>query len=248
MAAPPWLHPCQNRVVSPEEVEQLLARVERAPEFVAERVDGGEELRTRVAVLPAAFNPPTEAHAELLRRAPAAAGATTPAALLTTRNVDKGIFGASLSQRIDMLLALREEQPQLAVLVANAARLADQGEALRARFPGTTFDFVVGYDTLVRLFEPRYYDDMGRALESFFAHHRVIAANRDGTGPEDIRRFLAEPGLRRYRGRVIPLELDPEQAKLSSSGFRERAGEEDAPFAQLPAAVAAYVARTGLYR
>lgn len=227
--------------------EQLLAAMGRAERPIAERVDGEQGLPWRVAVLPAAFNPPTKAHAELLRRAAALEGGSGAAALLTTRNVDKGVFGAGLEERLGMLLALREELPGLAVLVSNAARLADQGEALRARFPGVAFDFVVGYDTLVRLFDRRYYEDMEVALKAFFGAHRLIAANRGEAGPESVRAFLGAPGLAPYRARVGVLELGPEHASISSSGFRAGGGAAGS-MRQVPASVAAYIERSGLYR
>ena len=59
----------------------------------------------RVAVLPSAFNPPTIAHLHLLEQALRVEGVTLAAAMLSTRNVAKGVVGAGLADRVGMLLA-----------------------------------------------------------------------------------------------------------------------------------------------
>jgi nicotinic acid mononucleotide adenylyltransferase len=193
-------------------------------------------------VLPSAFNPPTRAHLGLLRAGAGATGAT-PAALLTTRNVAKGIEGAPLSHRVAMLLATHDEIPGLEVLVANAARFVDQARALRAAFPGRAIDFVAGYDTLVRIFDGRYYEDMEADLDEFFAHHRLVAANRGEQDLEAILRFLGQvsPG---HASRVIPVEIPDDEAVLSSTLARTRPDERQRI---VPAAVAAHIERFGLY-
>jgi hypothetical protein len=140
-----------------------------------------------------------------------------------------------------MLLELAAQQSQMAVLGSNAARLVDQGEALGIAFPGVDFDFVAGFDTLVRVFDPKYYEDMDQALERFFARHRLIATNRAQATAAAVRDFLDEPGVRPYHERIIVRELDLFHASLSSTNARD--GHAEA----LHDEVAAYIARHGLY-
>lgn len=226
---------------------EALDRLDAAADPAALRFDGGGELRGRVAVLPAAYNPPTVAHLALIERALAVAGVDAAGALLSTRNVDKAVHGASLADRVEMLLAAHDTGAGYAVLATNAARLADQAVALRAAFPGAEFDFVVGYDTLVRLFEPRYYDDMHGTLRAFLGRHRVIAANRGEAGPEAVAAFLHREDVAHYREAVVVVELELSHADVSSTRARESAASgEDA--AAVPAAVARYIARRGLYQ
>ena len=157
------------------------------------RFDSGAAPRGGWAVLPSAFNPPTRAHLRLLDLAEDVDGVEGGAALLTTRNVAKGIEGAALEDRIGMLLATRASRPGLAVLAANQARIVDQAAALRATWPEATFDFVLGHDTLVRLFDQRYYDgSMETELDPFFERHRVIAANRGEVTIEEMGDWVAE--------------------------------------------------------
>lgn len=226
--------------------EKILEEVAARPEPAAARLDAGDALQGRVAVLPSAFNPPTLAHLHLLERAQEIDEVTGAAAMLSTRNVDKGLYGAPLGARVGMLLAAREEYGWLGVLAVNAARLVDQGEALRRAFPAARFDFVVGFDTLVRLFDRKYYGEMERELEPFFAEHRVIATNRSDDRIEAVEAFI-ERGAGAFAERIVALEIDEEPAAMSSSAVR-RTLEEGGEAMHLPGSVRAYIQRQGLYR
>jgi nicotinic acid mononucleotide adenylyltransferase len=223
-------------------IARRLRAVHDEDRFCVARFDELGPLGVRVAVLPSAFNPPTRAHFALLH---VAGPDATPAALLTTRNVDKGIDGARLSDRVGMLLAAAPDEGY-AVLASNAARLADQGEALRGEFPGTAFDFIVGYDTLIRLFDTKYYTDMARELDEFFAHHRVIAANRGDATLDVVHEFLEQPLVRDYRAAIEPVELHEEPARLSSTQARGEFSERQLSPVVHPR-VARYIREHGLY-
>lgn len=224
-----------------------LAELHESPGFRASRFDQGEPFRGRVAVLPSAFNPPTRAHLALADLALETEGVEHAAAMLTTNNVDKALFGAPLSHRMGMLLAANEANPRMAVLGTNAARLIDQGDALSATFPGTGFDFVVGFDTLIRVFDHKYYEDMAGTLSRFFERHRLIATNRAQMTIDAVADYLQEPIVRDFAGRIITRELHPQHAALSSTQVRtahEKGTESDA----LTPEIAAYIRQNGLYR
>lgn len=223
---------------------RALAALDGHPSPAAKRFDDGAELTGHVDVLPSAFNPPTLAHFRLLRLAAGEAGQT--AALLTTRNVAKEVHGASLEHRVGMLLAARSEIAGVSVLATNAARFVDQAVALREAFAAAQFDFVAGYDTLVRIFDTRYYADMEAELARFFAHHRLVVTNR---GPDDVRsvrEFVRQPSVARYTARIIIRELDEESAAMSSTAARAQG--HDGPRPLLHRAVAEYIREHGLYQ
>lgn len=222
-----------------------IARLDRAAAPAAERFDAREPLAGPIAFLPAAFNPPTVAHLRLLERAAEAVSAA-PAALLTTRNVDKGVTGAPLHARIEMLLAARRDGYRHAVLAANAARIIDQVAALEAAFPAADPTPVVGFDTLVRLFDPRYYTSMTSELDRFFERRRVIAANRGPHALEAVAEWL-RTNAREYEHRVILVELDPEAAAISSTRARELAAAGILPDL-VPPAIRAILAQRPYYR
>jgi nicotinic acid mononucleotide adenylyltransferase len=226
--------------VDADEIESRLAALDASRVAAAAAFAGA--LDGRLAVLPSAFNPPTLAHLALLRRAADLLG-SRPGALLTTRNVSKGVEGASLADRVAMLLAVRQEDASLAVLAANAARFVDQARALRAALPDTAIDFVAGYDTLIRIFDPAYYGDMASELDEFFRHHRLVAATRGDDDLRAIERFIAEAAAA-HAGRVLSLELPQFEASLSSTLARRSPAERRRV---VPAAVADYIEGHGLY-
>ncbi len=231
-------------------IGERLAALERSHAPAAARFDAPDAPRGRWVVLPSAFNPPTLAHLRLLELARAAAGAEWGAALLTTRNVDKGVEGAPLAERVGMLLAARASRPALAVLAANRARIADQAEALAAAFPDAAFDFALGHDTLTRLFEARYYEGgaagMARALERFFARHRVVAANRGGAGAAEVADWAAA-NAGPFADRILVAALDERHARISSSAVRARLAAGGDARADLPDEVAERIRARGLY-
>jgi nicotinic acid mononucleotide adenylyltransferase len=232
--------------MSPEEIRAHLERLDRSRRFRTVRFDGRGPMTGRIAVLSSAFNPPTLGHLAMLDSARDVAAIGSVAAMLTTRNVAKDIHGAPLEHRIGMLL-VEVPRSRFAVLACNAARFVDQAAALVASAPASEFDFIVGYDTLIRLFDTRYYGEgaMERELEAFFAAHRLIAINRDEFGPEAIAAFLERPSVRPFAPRVIVAEIGREEAGHSSSASREAlAAGADAPIAE---SVRAYIRRHRLY-
>lgn len=228
-----------------QEIAAALEALDAEAQPAAKRFDPGGPFSAHVAVLPSAYNPPTIAHIHLLDGGREAAGADTAAALLTTRNVAKGILGASLPQRVEMLLAVHFERPEIAVMACNAARIVDQGLALRRGYAGIEFDFVVGYDTLVRLFDPQYYSDMRAELLPFFAHHRIVATNRAEAGIEEVARFI-HSAAGEFEARIIVTEIDGHPAGLSSSAARADVPGGSALEA-VPAAVHEYIVTHRLY-
>ncbi len=223
---------------------QVVADLDAAPAPAARRFDAPEPLAGDVAFLPAAFNPPTLAHLRLLERAAATVEAL-PAALLTTRNVDKHITGAPLHARIEMLLAARRDGHPVAVLAANVARIIEQTLALEAAYPAARCTPVVGFDTLVRLFDPRYYTSLTAELDPFFERHRVIAANRGPHSLDAVAEWLHH-NAREYADRIVLIELEPETATISSTHARELAAAGVEPHV-VPPSVRAILAERRYY-
>lgn len=227
-------------------IAAALERLDNEPAPAALRFDSGAPFSGAAAVLPSAYNPPTLAHEHLLQRALDSYGLQHAVALLTTRNVDKGVHGASLADRIGMLLALGEDWPELCVAASNQARIIDQARALAEAFPDTEFDFIVGFDTLERLFARKYYTDMEAELEPFFERHRVLAANRGPVEAHHVEAWIAEHAGG-FAGRILLLQIDDFPASLSSTRVRESlaAGSDEL---HLPPAVSRYLAEHRLYQ
>lgn len=227
------------------DVERRLEALDETRTPALERFDQGPPLVGRLAFLPSAFNPPTIGHLRLLEEALLVDGVQRIAAMLTTRNVAKGIYGASLADRVGMLLALQRARPEVAVVASNMARIMDQAEALSRRIPGGEVDAIVGFDTLERLFDPKYYVNMDRELERFFERHRVIAANRGRETAERVAEWV-EKNAGPFERRILVREIEPEAAEVSSTEAREKAAEN---VDQMPVAepVRRYIEERGLY-
>jgi nicotinic acid mononucleotide adenylyltransferase len=148
-----------------------------------------------------------------------------------------------------MLLALRGDWPELAIVASNQARIIDQARALTTSFEkepdALTLRFVVGFDTLERLFAARYYTDMDTELAPFFESSRVIASNRADVSTADVQAWIhkhAGP----YEACIDVVEIDEFPASLSSSQARD-AFAANATTVSVPAVVGEYIRRHGLY-
>lgn len=177
----------------------------------------------RLGAFSASFNPLTRAHAQLIELARGRFGLDEVVLILAKVNVDKGIFGLPLDARLWLLARYAEGRPYLSVGAASHGRFVDKVRCLRAAYPpATEIAFIVGYDTLVRIFDPRYYRDPAAEIRLLFADARFIAANRGAQGTEALRAFLDRPDVAPFAGRIDPLELDPVHAAISSTLVRDR--------------------------
>lgn len=202
----------------------------------------------RLGVFSASFNPLTRAHVRMMEQAMAEHALAEVMLVLDKVNVDKReVFGASLAERLWMLRRFAAGRPRLSVAASSHGRFVDKTKALRAITPeGTEITFIVGFDTLVRVFDPKYYADPKAELEELFRHSRFIVANRGETSVADVRRWLKSPVCRPFVDRIHLIELDPFHARISSTEVRARI-EQGQPFAELvPPEIVPLIPKTGL--
>ena len=214
-------------------------------------VDGPEPVRGgRVGVLPGSFNPPTAAHLELARAARRRFELDTVAFSLSSVIVDKErVEGLCREDRLLLLSLMTADDPWAAAVVVNRGLYSEQAPACRTCFGGDAdLRFIVGMDKVLQIFDPRYYEDRDAALDTLFAHVRLIAANREDWGDEALRALLDRPENAPYRDRVQPLTLSPHLRDQSSSAVRRGVeGGEPAGDAVAPA-VREFIEATGAYR
>ena len=99
----------------------------------------------------------------------------------------------------------------------------DKVEAIGPHYPvGTRLAFIVGFDTLVRLFDPKYYADPRASLTSLFGASKFIVANRAPDPPEAVASFLARPEVAPYAHRIRVIQLPADIAAMSASEVRRR--------------------------
>jgi len=213
----------------------------------AARISDGPDpnLAGRMALLPGSFNPPTLAHVAL---AHAGLGLGMSAAYFTlaTRTVDKeAVSGASLDDRLLLLDMLVRHDGRLGVMVVNRGLYVDQAALVRAAFPAVTdIAFLVGFDKIVQIFDPRYYDDRDAALERLFGLARFLVAPRAEHGPDELDALLARAENRRFAHRVARIDMPTSLRLVASSAVRaDGASAHD----QLPPECRAFVEETGAY-
>lgn len=176
-----------------------------------------------LGILDASFNPMTLAHERMIEKAKGLMDFDEVLLLLSSANVDKDVFGADLGQRLAMLLSYAELADALSVGGCSHARFVDKCEALAPLYhPDTRLTFLIGSDTLVRLFDPKYYTDMDLELDRLFAEARFVVAGRGEAGTADARSLVDRRASRDQAQKIQLISLDPICAALSSTQVRDR--------------------------
>ncbi|KAL1922282.1 uncharacterized protein VTP21DRAFT_9821 [Calcarisporiella thermophila] len=231
----------------------------------------------RVLVLDSSFNPPTRAHQHLLLSAVEQglrAGQPFDACLLllATQNADKKRSGAGLGDRLAMMEIMageiadeleksqRNEKTcvEIGIGLTRFARFIDKARALTSSSSQQDQSiepwFIVGFDTAIRLFNPRYYHDMHAELAPFFKSSQIFCANRAGFEENEVQAFFQSKEVKAVRSRVHPLTIHEELALLSSTRARELVQDVlpkeeriEKLRAILPGPVARYVVERELY-
>lgn len=218
------------------------------PPRVREIVGAEGVVPRRLAVLPGSFNPLTDAHVALAEIARTSGRVDAVAYLLASRTVDKErVEGASLADRLICLGEQARTRPREGVLLVNRGLYVDLADLIRRAMPEVEqLWFVVGYDKIVQIFDPRYYADRNEALDRLFALASLLVAARAPAGSRDLDEFLARPENRGYAEHVARLDLPEHYQALSSTRAREVAGHGQVP-ADVPPIVARFVRETGAY-
>ncbi|KAM0428628.1 hypothetical protein ACHAPT_006991 [Fusarium lateritium] len=221
-------------------------------------------------ILDSSFNPPTLAHAGMARSALRARDGGRLMLLLSVNNADKAPKPASFPVRLGMMeafgreLAREVEGLEVDVAVTTMPFFHDKARAIvQSGFYGDeqpTQTFLAGFDTLVRIFNPKYYGEGGmrRALGPFFEGARVRVTTRpDDTwgGVEEQRAWLTGAKLGEvggddaWVGKVEVVEGDEGGEGVSSSRVREvvRSGVGDLD-GLVGEEVRGWIEREALYR
>mgnify|MGYP001312411118 CR=1 FL=1 len=199
-------------------------------------VVGGERLAQarRVGLAPGSYNPLTLAHVALVEAARATAHLDAIIWAFAGVTVDKErVTRASLVDRLTQLAAYLDWQrtagragnstgDTLALL--NRGLYVDQARAVRARLaPDAQLFILVGFDKIVQIFDPQYYEDRNDALHELFAEAELLVAPRARQGAEALQELLAQPENARFAAHVAYLPLAREYATDSSTEARRRA-------------------------
>lgn len=206
---------------------ELLARLDPLGPprlaFVRRASAGLRERSGTLLCLSASFNPLTVAHVWLIQEASRMVFPDEVLLLLSRANVDKEVSGFPLERRLTLLARFVETRPTFSVAACSHGRFVDKVEAIRPHYPaGIRLTFTVGFDTLVRLFDRKYYADRDAALTALFKASEFIAANRAPDPPEAVTTFLARPDVSPSARRIRVIQLPPQIAAVSATQVRAR--------------------------
>jgi len=205
------------------------------------------EKPNRLGVLAASFNPPTWAHLRMAERAFEQFDLDEVVFELAKANVDKGVTGAPLHERLMMLRRLAEGRGRFSVAASSHGRFLDKVRAFRRVFPAVELFFIVGFDTLVRVFEGKYYTNRDAELAELFGESRFLCANRGDVSLAEVRKWLERPENSAFAGGVFLMELDALTAGISSTAAREALLRGETP-SEVPLPLLDYIRSRGLYR
>ena len=193
----------------------------------------------RLGVLSASFNPLTMAHVRMLEVADAQFQFDEWLLVLALANVDKPISGFSIEQRVALMQAWAKERDSVSIALCSHGRFVEKAQAIRTVYgPPARLFFVVGYDTLVRVFDPKYYRNMPQELEQLFAQCEFIAFNRAEADVATVRSFLRGLQVQSFASKVHIVELEPFYAAISGTHVRTLIDRGDSVRGLVPDSVA----------
>ncbi|HAH14539.1 MAG TPA: hypothetical protein DCL45_00470 [Chloroflexi bacterium] len=120
----------------------------------------------------------------------------------------------------------RLNRATLSGLLVSHGLYVDQARALRhacTNLHHSGLWFVVGFDKIVQIFDPRYYTDRTSSLDTLFDMAGFLVAPRDEATPADLADLLHLPQNLPYATRIRPIELPATFATVASTGIRARA-------------------------
>lgn len=228
----------------------LLARLQPEGEAWAVVAPKSREPRGDVIVFPGSFNPPTLAHLAMLRQARVFAerhrgGRWQVYAALSRHIVDKeAVERMTLLDRVVLLERVLADQVRHAgIMLLNRGLYVEQAQGIRAAFPQVRqLFFLLGFDKIVQILDPRYYVERDSALRELFALAQLLVAPRAEAGKPALQALLARPENRPFASSIHLLPLDARYQYMSSTDARTAAALDI-----LPREVRDFIQRTRPY-
>jgi nicotinate (nicotinamide) nucleotide adenylyltransferase len=195
-----------------------------------------------LGVLGGAYNPITVAHLSMADAAVRAFDLHEMLFLLPEVPPHKTIFGASLSQRLEMMQLAVEDCPYASVGLSTHGLFIDIYQALQEIYPSQSdVFFVTGRDAAERILSWNY-ADAEAALHQMLTSFQLIICDREGAFNLPDNPLLAPYQARMHR---CPLAEDLDQ--ISSTVVRQRCVDGLPLEGFVPSAVARYIEQQQLY-
>ena len=231
-----------------QEIEKLTHLKESSILFVRKAPQGIAAKRGRLGIFPASFNPPTLAHLALIRKARQRVDLDEILILLDAQAMDKRIIGAGLEDRVVMLKRLFQRDPLVSIGISNRGLFVEKLKPLRTLYPAPiAFTFIVGFDTILRVMDRRYYSDRDKTLERLFRQCEFLVANRDGKEEPFFDALFCREENQPYRDKVSFITLPSRFSCVSSSLIRKNLREGKSVKDWVPSPVLRLIKQRGFY-
>jgi len=233
-------------------VEANIEKVMRANEstiaLIRKASQGISNGKGRLAIFPASFNPPTRAHLALIREAKEAARLDEVLVLLDVAAMDKECAGAEVADRLAMMKRAFGRDPWVSTGLSSHGLFLDKIAPLRRIYPDLVdFFFIVGFDTIVRVVNRKYYLSPKKSLEELFSKSHFLVANRGEVEERDFRTLFRKRANKPYLDSVSYFTVSPKFSRLSSTLVRERIARGLPVDQFVPASVLQFIQKKGLY-
>jgi len=210
-----------------------------------------------IIVFPGSFNPPTTAHLALLKEARNFARFQAWSkgereiiqlyAAMSKHIVDKeNVERPLLLDRILLLdTLLRRRFHHVGILLFNRGLYVEQAQAVRSSFPHVTrLLFLIGFDKIVQILDPHYYDDRNAALRELFSLAEFLVAPRGDAGTETLAELLHRPENQPFAPYIHALPFSAAYRDVSSTQIRQHAS---AYLHEIPHEVLCFMRETRAY-
>jgi nicotinic acid mononucleotide adenylyltransferase len=147
-------------------------------------------------------------------------------AAMSKHTVDKeGVARPLLLDRVVLLQKLLHRRvPDTGVLLFNRGLYVDQAEAVQRSFPEVRrVFFLMGFDKIVQILDPRYYQDRDASLRDLFQRAELLVAPRGNDGEQELVNLIQLPQNRQFARYIHPLPLNRAYRGISSTQVRKQA-------------------------
>jgi nicotinate (nicotinamide) nucleotide adenylyltransferase len=202
----------------------------------------------RLGIIPGSFNPPTRAHLCLVKEAMRLISPDEILVLLDLQAMDKRPFGATWEERAAMLEILFRENSRVSIGLSNRGLFLDKIELLKKCYPSPIeIVFIVGFDTILRVMDEKYYQYRRISLDRLFEKCRFLVAGRENQEEAAFAELVGRKENKRYRKRISFFNLPKRCSSLSSSLARKKIDEGKSVARLVPALVLPYIEKKKIY-
>ena len=249
MSASLWIPPRTLRHMRQVQHSLNTLRTDASPQAAV--VPASTSPHGSIIVFPGSFNPPTIAHLALLKQAQHYSQSQPHPLLLyaafSTLTVDKEhVQRPLLLDRVLLLQHLLQTRlPRVGILLFNHGLYIEQAEGIRASFPRVKhIFFLMGFDKIVQILDPRYYENRDQSLHNLFALAHLLVAPRGDQGEHELRTLLDQPHNHPFLPFIHLLPFNSQYRTISSTEVRnQKSGYRH----EIPQEVHRFIVRTRAY-